>query len=121
MLYRTYSTTMVISVTGKRFERVTCIGIPGLHADVVPLRSRAQWKDNHVSNMTMLWQMSGGGACCINEMRNVGCKGDLGSILGTRGSIGQTADHAVWTNGFCVDGAKDIDLTALWQDSVCHP
>ena len=54
-------------------------------------------------------------------MRNVGCKGELGSILGSHGSIRQHADRAVWTNGLYGDSAEDIDLTALWQDPVHHP
>ena len=85
MLYPTHSTTMVISVTGKRYERVTCVGTPGLHRDVLPKRRRKEWKDNQFSNMTMLGHMSGGGVCRINEMRNVGCKGEHGSLLGTKG------------------------------------
>ncbi len=121
MLYPTHSTTMVISVTGKRYERVTCVGTPGLHRDVLPKRRREEWKDNQISNMTMLGHMSGGGVCRINEMRNVGCKGELGSILGSHGSIRQHADRAVWTNGLYGDSAEDIDLTALWQDPVHHP
>ena len=42
MLYPTHSTAMVISVTGKRFERATCVGTPGLHADVVPMLRREE-------------------------------------------------------------------------------
>ena len=121
MLYPTHSTTMVISVTGRRFERVTCVGTPSLHVDVVPLLRREEWKNNQVSNMTMLGRMSGGGISRINEMRNVGCKGELGSILGTRGSILQHADRAVWTNGLYHESAEDVDLTALWQDPAHHP
>lgn len=117
MLYPTHSTTMVISVTGKRFERVACIGVPGLHPDAAAMCRREEWKDNQVSNMTMLGQMSNGGVCRINEMRNVGCKGELGSILGTHGSIRQHSGRAVWTDGL----SEDIDLTALWQDPVHHP
>ena len=71
--------------------------------------------------MTMLGRMSGGGVCRINEMRNVGCKGELGSILGTRGSIRQHADRAVCTNGLYDDSAEDIGLTAPWQDPAHHP
>lgn len=121
MLYPTHSTTMLISVTGKRFERVTCLGAGRLHPDVVPLRRREQWRDNQISNMTMLAQMSGGGVCRINEMRNVGCKGELASILGTLGSIRQHDDRTVWSNGLKGDDAEDIDLTALWQDPAHHP
>lgn len=121
MLYPTHSTTMVISVTSKRFERVTCVGTPGLHPDAAGLRRREEWKDNEVSNMTMLGQMSGGGACRINEMRNVGCKGELGSIIGTLGSIRQHADRVVWSNGLRGEAGEDIDLTALWQDPAHHP
>ena len=71
--------------------------------------------------MTLLGRMSGGGACRINEMRHVGCKGELGSIFGTLGSLRQHNDRVVWTNGLGGDKAEDIDLTALWQDPVYHP
>lgn len=117
MLYPTHSTAMVVSVTGKRFERVTCVGTRGLHADVVPLRRRPEWQENEVSNMTMLGRMSGGGVCRINEMRNVGCRGELGSILGTTGSIRQHSGGAVWTDGL----GENIDLTDLWRDPAKHP
>jgi len=117
MLYPTHSTAMVISVTGKRFERVTCVGVPGLHADVASLRRRPEWRDNEVSNMTMLGRMSGGGVCRINEMRNVGCAGEMGSILGTLGSIRQHSGGAVWTEGF----GENLDLTDLWRDRANHP
>ena len=121
MLYPTHSTTMVISVTGKRFERVTCVGTPGLHPDVLPKRRRKEWQDNQTSNMTMLGAMSDGGVCRINEMRNVGCKGELGSILGTHGSIRQHSGRAVWTNALRGGNGEDIDLTALWEDPAHHP
>ena len=121
MLYPTHSTTMAISVTGRRYERATCVGTPGLHADVASVRRRPAWRDNEISNMTMLGRMSGGGVCRINEMRNVGCKGEIGSLFGTEGSIRQHDDRAVWTNGLFGDDAVDIDLTVLWQDPAHHP
>jgi predicted dehydrogenase len=117
MLYATHSTPMVVSVTGKRIERVTCVGVPGLHADIAPLQRRPEWRDNQFSNMTMLGQMSGGGTCRINEMRNVGCRGELGSLIGTRGSLRQHSGQAQWSNGL----DEDINLTALWQDPAHHP
>lgn len=117
MLYPTHSTTMVISVTGKHFERVACVGAAGLHPDVVSLRRRPEWRENEVSNMTMLGLMSGGGVCRINEMRNVGCKGEMGSIFGTKGSIRQHSGGAVWTDGL----GDDINLTELWRDPAYHP
>lgn len=121
MLYPTHSTTMVISVTGKHFERVTCVGTPGLSRDAKEMRRRDVWKDNQTSNMTMLGRMSEGGICRINEMRNVGCKGELGSLLGTLGSIRQHSGQAVWTNGLYREHEEDIDLTALWEDPAHHP
>ncbi|NQZ69034.1 MAG: hypothetical protein HRT89_13305 [Lentisphaeria bacterium] len=121
MLYPTHSTTMPISVTGKRFQRVTCVGTPGLHPDVATTQRRDDWKENEFSNMTMLGQMSGGGVCRINEMRNVGCKGELGSIMGTHGSIRQHSGRAVWTNGLYGENGEDIDLTAQWEDPAYHP
>ncbi len=117
MLYPTHSITFVTSVTGKRYERVTCVGTPGLHPDTAALRRRPEWLNNEFSNMTMLGRMSGGGVCRINEMRNVGCKGEHGSLLGTKGSIRQHNDRAVWSNGL----DEEIDLTTLWKDPASHP
>ena len=117
MLYPTHSTSMVISVTGKRFEQVTCVGTPGLHEDVESLERREAWKDNDVSNMTMLGRMSCGGTCRINEMRNVGCKGELGSILGTKGSIRQHSGAVVWTDGL----DEHVILSDVWNDPAKHP
>ena len=114
MLYPTHSTAMVISVTGRRFERATCVGTPGLHPDVIARKRRTEWQSNDVCNMTLLGQMSGGGACRINEMRNVGCRGELGSLFGTLGSLRQHSGQAVWSDGI----SPDVDLTTLWQE---HP
>ena len=121
MLYPTHSTTMTISVTGKHFTRVTCVGTPGLHPDAAQLGRREEWRNNQVSNMTMLGLMSGGGVCRINEMRNVGCKGELGSLFGTLGSLRQHSGGAVWTNGLHGNRAEDLDLTSLWRDPAHHP
>ncbi len=121
ILYPTHSTSIIISTTGKHFERVTCAGTPGLHPDVQSLRRRLEWQDNEVSNMTLLGRMSGGGTCRINEMRNVGCKGEVTTLIGTLGSLQQQLDNIEWTNGFEDAKAEDIDLSALWQDPMHHP
>ncbi len=121
ILYPTHSTSIAISTTGKHFEQVTCVGTPGLHPDVVALPRRPQWQHNETSNMTLLGRMSGGGTCRINEMRNVGCKGEVTSIFGTLGSLRQQLDNIEWTNGFEDEKAEDIDLTRLWQDPKLHP
>ena len=117
MLYPTHSTTMVLSVTGKRYRRVVCIGTPGLHPDAAKLKRRAEWGGNETSNMSMLGELSGGGVCRINEMRNVGCKGEIGSIIGTEGSIREHSGNIVWTDGL----SEQIDLSALWRNPVHHP
>ena len=120
-LYPTHSTAIVIGATGRRFARVTAVGMTDLHEVIVPLRRLPQWKENHVANMSVLAEMVGGGACRINEMRNVGCKGELGSIFGTLGSMRAHEDRVVWTNGLYDQDAEDIDLTELWRDPAHHP
>lgn len=121
MLYPSHSISMIVGILPRRFERVTCVGTPGLHSDAASLRRRPEWEANETVNMTMLGQMSGGGVCRINEMRNVGCKGEFGSIMGTLGSIRTHSGGAVWTNGLYGTGALDIDLSALWKDPMHDP
>lgn len=123
MLYPTHSTTMTVSVLGRPFARVTCVGTPGLHVDAATRARRPAWADNETSNMTMLGQMAGGGVCRINEFRNVGCEGELGSFFGTLGSIRQHSGGAVWSNGLRWEalGGEHIDLSELWRDDAHHP
>ena len=121
MLYPTHSTAHVVSVTGERFERVTCVGVSGLHPDAEARQRRDEWRHNLTSNMTMLGKMSGGGSTRINEMRNVGCKGEQGSILGTLASIRQHSGNITWTNGLSGEEGENLDLTALWRDPARHP
>ncbi len=118
VLYPTHSTAMVVGVTGERIERVTCIGVPGLHPDAAVVKRRDEWKDNEVSNMTILGQTSTGGSCRINEMRNCGAWGEMGSIIGTEGSIRQHSNSTVWSTG---NWENDVNLSQLWKDPTQHP
>ena len=119
MLYASHSISMIVGTIGRRLARVTCVGTPGLHPDAAAFRSREPWTDNQVSNMTMLAQVEGGGVARINEMRNVGCSGDHGSILGTLASVREHSGQAVWDEG---PKGTLVDLTALWQaDPQQHP
>jgi predicted dehydrogenase len=117
ILYATHSTAFLAGVTGKRFERVTCVGTPGLNPAYLPFRRRPEWRENEVSNMTMLGVLSGGGTGRINEMRDVGASEVTAGLFGTRGSICQHAGGAVWSDGI----GRPIDLTALWKDPSRHP
>ena len=120
MLYPTHSTAHVVGVIGRRVERLTCVGVPGLHPDAASKKRRPEWRDNETSNMTLLGQVAGGGVCRINEMRNVGCWGEMGSIIGTLGSIREHVGGVVWTNGFWGSG-DTVNLSAQWQDPAQDP
>lgn len=125
VLYPTHSITYTVTVSGRRIERVTCVGVPGLQEDVKSMKQREEWKGNETSNYTFLGTLTGGGVCRINEMRNVGCKGEFGSLIGTLGSFRQHSGCAFWTNGLLAervgDLAEDINLTELWKDPAHHP
>lgn len=123
VLYPTHSTTLTVSVLERPWSRVTCLGTPGLRPEASSFLPRPEWQDNRTVNMTMLGELAGGGVTRVNEFRNVGCKGELGSFFGTLGSMRLHSGGAVWTNGKILpqDGAEDVLLHQLWQDPSQHP
>jgi predicted dehydrogenase len=123
VLYPTHSTTPTVSVLERPWSRVTCVGTPGLRAEASAHAPRPEWAHNTTVNMTMLGELAGGGVVRVNEFRNVGCKGELGSFFGTQGSIRMHSGGAVWTNGLVntAAGAEDVLLHELWRDPAHHP
>jgi predicted dehydrogenase len=121
MLYCTHSTSQIVSVIHRRMDRVACLGVKGLNPEIVDMRRRPEWADNEFSNMTMLARHEGGGCSRINEMRNIGCAGETGSILCTRGSVMQVLKKTLRSNGLHKEQGWDCDLTELWKDPTVHP
>jgi predicted dehydrogenase len=100
MLYPTHSVAMILSVTGARMTRVSCLGYVDQHSDGVFRKSVSQWK-NVFSNQTALFRTSDGGSARINEFRRVGvreCRSVRLSLYGTEGAFEEQADGAIWTS-----------------------
>lgn len=119
MLYATHSVAIPVSVSGQRITKVACLGNTNFTEEFASTRRYEAWKDNEASNMTMLGQMSGGGICRINEMRNVGNSRETGSIYGTLGAICQNTGGTIWTEGISL--SKYIDLEKEWLVKENHP
>jgi predicted dehydrogenase len=100
MLYPTHTVSMIVSVTGARLTRVSCLGQVDQSGDGVFGRGQNQW-DNEFSNETALFRTSDGGMARINELRRVGHWGGRSvrlSLFGTQGSFEEQPEGDVWVN-----------------------
>jgi predicted dehydrogenase len=109
MLYPTHSVSMILSVTGARVTRVSCLGVVDRHEDGVFDPKISLWQ-NAFSNQCALMRTSDGGALRINEFRRIGQSGVRsvrGSLYGTEGSFEEQSNGAIWTTrtggGHCED------------------
>lgn len=109
MYYPTHSTSMIISITGQKLTRVSCLGFTDKHEDGIFGIGKNNW-DNPYSNQSALFRTSGGGCCRINEFRRIGHKAGncvRTSIYGTHGCFEQQGDSHFWTD---IDGGqKNLD------------
>lgn len=99
MLYPTHSVAMILSVTGARVTRVSCLGYEDRHEDGVFDPATSLWK-NAFSNQSALMRTDDGGMLRINEFRRVGQSGGRsvrGSLYGTEGAFEEQTDGAIWT------------------------
>jgi predicted dehydrogenase len=100
MLYPTHTMSMIVSVTGARLTRVSCLGQADQAGDGVFGQGLNLW-DNPFSNETALFRTSDGGAARINELRRVGHWGGRSvrlSLYGTEGCFEEQPDGDVWVN-----------------------
>lgn len=116
MLYPTHSTSMIISVTGARLSRVSCLGQIDESGDGVFGRGCNKW-DNPFSNETALFRTSDGGTARINEFRRVGWYSSRCvrlSLFGTEGCYEEQPGGEVWTN-------KELEVYPLNDLIRCSP
>jgi predicted dehydrogenase len=100
MLYPTHTMSMIVSVTGARMTRVSCLGQVDQSGDGIFGKGLNLW-DNAFSNETALFRTSDGGSARINELRRVGHWGGRSvrlSIFGTEGCFEEQPDGEVWVN-----------------------
>ncbi len=113
MLYPSHSVSMIISVTGARMTKVSCLGYVDRLNDGVFDADVSMWR-NTLSNETALFRTSDGGMARINEFRRVGLHAGSSvrcSIYGTEGSYEEQANAQVWNTK---DRSEPpVDLTDL--------
>lgn len=100
MLYPTHSVSMIVSVTGARLERVSCLGQVDASGDGVYGKGLNEW-DNPFSNETALFRTSDGGSARINELRRAGHWGGRSvrlSLFGTDACFEEQPEGEVWVN-----------------------
>ena len=96
MFYPTHSVSAVVSVTGARVTRVSCMGYEDKHDDGLFRRGVNLW-DNTFSNQTMLAHMSDGSVARFNEFRRVGHPGTVRmSMWGTDACFESNLAGSVW-------------------------
>jgi predicted dehydrogenase len=98
MHYPSHSVSMVVSVTGARFTRVSCLGYVDRLDDGVFRADVSMWR-NTFSNQTALFRTADGGMARINEFRRIGVPPGRSvrcSIYGTQGSYEEQSNARVW-------------------------
>jgi len=116
MLYPTHTMSMIVSVTGARLTRVSCLGQVDRSDDGVFGKGLNPW-NNEFSNETALFRTSDGGSARINEFRRVGHWGGRSvrlSIFGTEGSFEEQPEGDVWVN-------REREVTPLDDLLRCDP
>ena len=91
---------------------VSCFGFTDDHEDGIFDADLSVW-DNVFSNETALFRTSDGGACRINELRRIGCRGPRSvrmSMYGTEASYEEQANARAWVTK---DRDATVDLTDL--------
>jgi predicted dehydrogenase len=113
MLYPSHSVSMIVSVTGARMTKVSCLGYVDTAKDGVFEADVSMWR-NVLSNETALFRTSDGGMARINEFRRVGLHAGSSvrcSIYGTEGSYEEQSNAQVWNTR--VRSEPPVDLGDL--------
>ena len=116
MLYPTHTMSMIVSVTGARMTRVSCLGQVDQSGDGVFGKGLNLW-NNDLSNETALFRTSDGGSARINEFRRVGHWGGRSvrlSLYGTEGCYEEQPLGDVWVN-------REREITPLNDLLRCMP
>ena len=114
MYYPTHSTSMIISVTGSRMTKVSCLGYEDRDDDRtmegIYGKGKNHW-DNPYSNETALLRTSDGGMARINEFRCIGYYSKFSSnpltIYGTKAAFEENSGSQVWT-GLSKNDMEDL-------------
>ncbi len=109
MLYLTLSTSMLLSITGARLTRVSCLGYVDRADDGVFRKDVSLWQ-NEFSNETALIRTSDGGMFRVNVFRRIGVAGGSSvrlSFYGTRASFEEQTNARVW-NTLTPDDQEDV-------------
>ena len=118
MLYATHSIGGVLGALPTHAVSVSCIGIKDDRGDGVFDREKSIF-NNDFSNATALFELDGGGAMRINEMRRVGYPSQIREsrfrFFGTEGSFEQLAEVSVWQNK---DGVEDVSAMLATSETV---
>ena len=118
MFYPTHSTSMILSVTGARITKASCLGFADHHEDDI-FRTGANLWDNTYSNESALMRTSDGACCRINEFRRVGWISKIDSVymsmFGSSGCYEQHAGGSVWTT------LKTGEVTDITAKLACRP
>lgn len=121
MLYPTHSAAMILSVTGARVTKVSCLGRVDSHGDGVFDPEVSLWK-NAFSNESALMRTDDGGMLRINEFRRIGHHGGRsvrGRLYGTEGSFEEQANGAVWTTRMAQE-AEDVEQQIQTRGVYTH-
>jgi predicted dehydrogenase len=121
MYYPTHSVSMVLSVTGAKATKVSCLGYVDQHEDGI-FREGANLWDNTFSNQSALVRTSDGGMMRLNEFRRVGWGGNNSvymSMFGTTGSYEEHAGGSAWTS-LKWGAVQDLTPQLACKDQYVH-
>lgn len=110
MYYSTHSTSMILSVTGARAVKVSCLGYADDHEDGI-FRVGANLWDNVFSNQSALLRTSDGGVARVNEMRRVGFHGEDSVYLNFYGTGACYEQNGVASSFIVSDDHPAVDVT----------
>jgi len=120
MLYPTHSIGGVLGAIPDHATSVSCIGVRDDRNDGVFDRDISMF-NNDFSNASALFELAGGGAMRINEMRRVGYPSHIREsrfrFFGTEGSFEQMATVAFWQDKTGVEDVSAQLATAATMDA----
>ena len=113
MLYPTHSTSMILSVTGARFTRVSCLGQVDEEDDGVFEEDVSLW-GNTFSNEVALYRTTDGGMARVMELRRMGLpqgNSNRMTLYGTRATFEEQWFARFWVDRDDPDQRIDLAKT----------